>query len=232
MKIYNEDRRPPPTSCKVCIDTSQPEISLQCGCAFHRGCFDQGLDPGRHQRIGMPGFCCRFCRGGSENYFAPVVYLWYNELYPNVRLAVANFRGQLFPWEASSWNFSDDLLYPPGTTEERECGICQYEIEIENMNSYAAVIASCKHKFHTTCLSRLVVFEERGGSHRMGRRARCPMCRGAIDEVFTGSGKCRYGAWERIRNSRGLQRIIFNRYSEVRGDEEEVSSPERFPYSA
>ena len=181
----------------------------------------------------MPNYCCRFCRDSGrsrEDYFAPLVYLWHSELYPNVRVVESNFRSQEFPWETSRWDFSVDPLYPAGTTEERECGICQEEIQIENMNSYATVISSCKHKFHTTCLSRLVVFEERGSGHRMGSRARCPMCRGSVDEVFTGGGKCRYERWKRIRNSRGLQRIIFNRYSEVRDEEGEISSPERYPY--
>lgn len=233
--MYNEDRRLPPTSCRVCTETSQPEISLQCGCAFHRGCFDQGLlrDFGTTvPSLTMHNYCCRFCRdsGRSDDYFSPLVYLWHSESYPNVRVVDSNFQGHHFPWEASAWDFANDPLYPPASTEDRVCGICQDEIELENMNSYAAVITRCNHKFHTTCLSRSLVFQERGTSHRLGSRGTCPMCRGSVDEVYTGAIASSYEAWKRIRNSRGLQRIIFNVFSEVRGEEEEIHSPERFPY--
>jgi hypothetical protein len=47
---------------------------LQCGCAFHRGCFDHGLV---QWDFVTPRFRCRFCRdaGRSDDYFAPMVYL-------------------------------------------------------------------------------------------------------------------------------------------------------------
>ncbi|OWT43203.1 ring finger domain-containing protein [Pochonia chlamydosporia 170] len=182
----------------------------------------------------MPNYCCRFCRdsGRSDDYVAPIVYLWHSESYPNVRVVNSNFQGNQFPWEANSWSFTNDPLYPPASMEDRECGICQDAIELENMNSYAAVIANCQHMFHTTCLSRSFVFQERGASHLPGRRGICPMCRGSVDKVYTGAIECSYERWRRIRNQRGLQRIIFNTFSEVRGEEGEIHSPERFPYHA
>jgi hypothetical protein len=95
-------------------------------------------------------------------------------------------------------------------------------MRLKNMNSFATLISSCDHQFHTACLSKAFVAEEDGsGNPRMNR---CPVCRGAVQEVFTGSTNRKRNQWARVQTglSGFLRRIIFNRYTEV-GEEEEVS---------